>query len=116
MEQLSVFDWMPEACPDNLSIEDREILKGSGFAGGKLRICYFFAEPHTEKEKADFLRNEYGEGGWTIPEGHANHGASGIDIDIHKAPQRGVTAIHIGWPMVAKAIDRLIEQGKYKPG
>lgn len=36
---------------------------GGGFAGGKGRIYAFFQQPHTDKEKTAFLRQEYGTGG-----------------------------------------------------
>ena len=33
---------------------------GSGFSGGKGRIFDYFQQPHTSKEKVDFLKAEYG--------------------------------------------------------
>ncbi|MDE5859445.1 MAG: N-6 DNA methylase, partial [Oscillospiraceae bacterium] len=43
--------------------KDRLLTMGGNIAGGKYRIAKFFAEEHTAKEKADFLKNEYGIGG-----------------------------------------------------
>ncbi len=50
---------------------------GSGFAGGKGRIYEFFQQPHTQKEKADFLKDQYGTGGRS----HALSGATASDED-----------------------------------
>lgn len=43
--------------------KNRLVASGSNVVGGKKRIAKFFKEPHTAKEKADFLKNEYGIGG-----------------------------------------------------
>ena len=48
---------------------------GSGFSGGKGRIFDYFQQPHTSKEKVNFLKAEYGIGGHS----HALSGAIGSD-------------------------------------
>ena len=46
---------------------------GSGFRDGKKRIKDYFLENHTAKEKAEFLKDEYGIGGFGSPhEGKKN--------------------------------------------
>lgn len=50
---------------------------GSGFSGGKARIYEYWQKGHSAKEKADFLKNEYGTGGRS----HALSGASGSGED-----------------------------------
>lgn len=121
MEQLSVFDWMPEACPSKKpklttrQIEDREILRGSGFEGGKTRIYNYFIENHSIKERIDFLKHEYGNGGWSLVDGGwCNHDANGIDINFNE-PIEKTKDVHIGWLMVAKRIEELILIGRYQP-
>ena len=42
---------------------DAAMTRGSGFEGGKGRVFTFFQEPHTDKEKVDFLKHKYGIGG-----------------------------------------------------
>lgn len=42
-------------------------LHGSGFSGGKERILNFFSQNHKPKEEIDFLKKEYGTGGFGIP-------------------------------------------------
>ena len=63
---------------------DHALNHGSGVEGGKGRIYEYFTANHTSKEKADFLKDEYGTGGHT----HAVSGASGSYED-HSA--KGVT-------------------------
>ena len=42
---------------------NEELSGGSNFSGGKNRIYDYFLEPHSQKEKAEFLKKEYGTGG-----------------------------------------------------
>lgn len=121
--QMTIFDFInepetPSVAESNQSIirkiEEREILKGSGFENGKTRIYNFFKEDHTEKECAEFLKKEYGQGGWSIDEGWCDHNANGIDIKFNDLIGK-CSEVHIGWPMVAKRIKELINTGKYRP-
>lgn len=121
--QMTIFDFAdipetPSVAESSQSkineIEEREILKGSGFENGKTRIYNFFKDDHTEKECVDFLKNEYGIGGWSIEEGMCDHSANGIDIKFDKLIGK-CSEVHIGWPMVARRIKELIANGKYKP-
>ncbi len=94
---------------------DKALLHGSGFEGGKQRIVHFFADEHTSKEKADFLKNEYGIGGWTEyftgdRNGYVNHDSKGIDVANQGI---GKTAVHLTWSKVSKRIDELIANGEY---
>lgn len=98
---------------DNELIE-KVILRGSGFEGGKQRIVDFFSEEHNAKEKADFLKNEYGTGGGSVTftddlSGFENHDSKGITIDLYKTDKE----IHLSWAKVASGIDALIDNGKY---
>lgn len=95
------------------AILERELLRGSGFANGKKRIYEFFKTEQNEKKRQDFLKNEYGIGGWSIPEGILNHNANGIDIDLSRAPIGKIHALHSGWMMVERHINQLISEGKY---
>lgn len=44
---------------------DSVLRRGGNVAGGRNRIYEFFMEHHDEKEAADFLKHEYGDGGCT---------------------------------------------------
>ena len=86
---------------------------GSGFSGGKARIYEYWQKGHSAKEKADFLKNEYGTGGRS----HALSGASGSGED-HDAKgirytKSGCDKVQLSWTQVANRIDSLIKQERY---
>ena len=87
---------------------------GSGFAQGKERIAAYFEENHTPKERAEFLKKEYGIGGqsWTFLDG--SHGfleynARGIQLRSYPEGQEQ----RFSWSDAAKRIGVLIAAGKY---
>ena len=92
--------------------KDLLILSGSGVQGGKFRIENYFNQPHSSKEKADFLKNEYGTGGSGRTGYDTWHDAKGIVLN--KGGFGGSEAtVKIKWNEVADRIDRLISQKKY---
>ena len=87
--------------------------RGSGVSGGKGRIFAYFQNSHTDKEKVDFLRHEYGIGGHS----HALSGAGGSWEDhdgkgLHYK-KSGCPDVHFTWEKVAKRITDLIQKGRY---
>lgn len=92
--------------------KDLLILSGSGVQDGKFRIEEYFSQPHTAKEKADFLKNEYGIGG-SAREGYDTwHDAKGIRLN--KSGFGGSKAtVMLKWNEVADRIDKLLSQKKY---
>ena len=92
---------------------DAAMTNGSSFAGGKGRIFVFFQGNHTDKEKVDFLKREYGIGGRS----HALSGAtySGEDYDgkgLHYKKQ-DCPDVNFTWEKVSKRITGLIRKGRY---
>ena len=92
---------------------DAAMTNGSSFAGGKGRIFVFFQGNHTDKEKVDFLKREYGIGGRS----HALSGAtySGEDHDgkgLHYKKQ-DCPDVNFTWEKVSKRITGLIRKGRY---
>ena len=94
---------------------DDALSGGSLMAGGKGRIYRFFtAYPaHTPKEKADFLKGEYGIGG-------RSHAVSGSDRSGESHDSKGIRlekdecpTIQLSWAQVAKRIDALIAHDRY---
>ena len=94
---------------------DDALSKGSLMAGGKGRIYRFFtAYPaHTPKEKADFLKGEYGIGG-------RSHAVSGSDRSGESHDSKGIKLekdecppIQLSWAQVAKRIDAMIAHDRY---
>ena len=92
---------------------DHALDRGSGVEGGKGRTYEYFTADHTGKEKAAFLKDEYGTGGHT----HAVSGASGSYED-HSA--KGITLkkadcanVELSWTKVAARIDALIQKDRF---
>ena len=86
---------------------------GSSFAGGKGRIYAFFQQPHTDKEQAAFLREEYGTGGRS----HALSGATGSD-EWHdgkglRYQKKGCEDVRLTWDKTAKLVAGLIKKDRY---
>ena len=86
---------------------------GSSFAGGKGRIYAFFQQPHTDKEQAAFLREEYGIGGRS----HALSGATGSD-EWHdgkglRYQKKGCEDVRLTWDKTAKLVAGLIKKDRY---
>lgn len=106
----------------NQQIIDCELAKGSGFQDGKQRIVDFFVGDATAKEKAEFLKNEYGIGGGTllfynhdetlVPQfesiGLSEHDSKGIRLKINDGRE-----IKLSWAKVVKGIEKLIQNGNY---
>lgn len=92
---------------------DAAMTRGSGFESGKGRIFTFFQKPHTDKEKVDFLKSEYGTGGHS----HALSGAGGSWEDHDGKGLRykkdGCPDVHFTWEKAAKRITDLIQKGRY---
>ena len=91
------------------------LANGSGFQDGKYRIYEQFRRSLSQKENADFLKNEYGIGGGTHAGGvsgyHYDHNAKGICIS--KGYADNATKINLNWLEVAKRIQLLINNDRY---
>lgn len=88
------------------------ILSGSGFAGGKTRIYSFFRENADKKERADFLKKEYGIGGESHNGFRVNYDSKGIHISIGNimSPDDKRT---LSWNKAEEITDKLILSGEY---
>ena len=89
------------------------LMHGSGFAEGKSRIYAYFTDTHTEKEKADFLKKEYGVGGRT-------HAVSRASSSYEGSEPKGITLkkaycadVEMSWNRVAARVSNLIRQDRY---
>lgn len=95
----------------------KEIMRGSGFEGGKFRIEAFFQENHpSTQEFADFLKNEYGTGGHTS-DGNifsVDHDSKGIHFTL-RSVDNGISkeTFDFSWTEVAKLTADLIQHDKY---
>ena len=91
---------------------DKLFTRGSGFDRGKIRIYLYFKEHTNTKERIDFLKNEYGTGGYGGGIFNESHCAKGITFsrsDIF-SPFAKVT---LSWNKAEKRIDSLIKSGRY---
>ncbi len=87
--------------------------KGSRFSDGKRRIWNYWQESHSSKEKADFLKNEYGTGGHS----HALSGTSGsseyYDSTGLRYKKNGCEEIKMSWIQAASRLDNLVHNDRY---
>ena len=90
------------------------LASGSGFENGKARIAAYYAENHTQKERIEFLKKEYGTGGcsWTFQDGSngfLDYDASGVKLRSYPKGQEQ----RLKWSEVEKRIHVLIATGQY---
>lgn len=90
---------------------DATLNRGSNIEGGKGRIYTYLTGSHNSKEKADFLKNEYGTGGSS----HAVSGQGWIDssgkgIRIQK-PE--CADVELNWNKVLARFENIIRNGRY---
>ena len=92
---------------------DANLAGGSLVSGSKGRIFAFFQQPYSDRERVDFLKQEYGTGGRS----HALSNADGSD-ESHSGKgmryqKRDCPEVRLTWQKVAGRIAGLIRQGLY---
>ena len=94
---------------------DDSLSRGSLMAGGKERIYRFFtAYPaHTPKEKADFLKGEYGIGGRSHAVSGSDRSGESHDGKGIKLEKEGCPPVQLSWVQVAKRIDAMLARDRY---
>ena len=90
---------------------DATLNRGSNIEGGKGRIYTYLTGAHNAKEKADFLKNEYGTGGSS----HAVSGQGWIDssgkgIRLQK-PE--CADVELNWHKTLARFENIIRNGRY---
>ena len=90
---------------------DYVLTRGSGVSQGKMRIYEQFQRQETTDKNVNFLKNEYGIGGYSdpIPESGywEQHDGKGIEL------RKGDSKILLPWNKVAKRIGELIAADRY---
>lgn len=86
---------------------------GSGISQGKERIYNYFIKDHSLKEKADFLKNEYGIGGSSPGISGARNSSQWHDAKGIRLEKMYCSDINLNWNETANRITDLIAQGKY---
>ena len=113
-EYVSDMAEVPEEHPFITEDEINELISGgSSFESGKSRIFDFFQQPHTPKEKTDFLKKEYGTGGRNCALSHnffshEEHSPKGLHLDKPRC-----SPVELNWRKVSKYIDDLVSSGRY---
>ena len=92
---------------------DANLAGGGLMSGSKGRIFAFFQQPYSDRERVDFLKQEYGTGGRS----HALSNADGSD-ESHSGKgmryqKRDCPEVRLTWQKVAGRIAGLIRQGLY---
>ena len=90
------------------------LASGSGFENGKTRIAAYYAENHSQKERIEFLKKEYGTGGrsWTFQDGSngfLDYDTRGVKLREYAGNREQI----LKWPEVEKRIHVLIATGQY---
>ena len=91
---------------------DKLFMRGSSFDRGKIRIYLYFQEHSDKKARIDFLKSEYGTGGFgygVFNEWHDGKGISFSRSDIASP----LAKVKISWSNAEKRIDKLIKEGRY---
>ena len=83
-----------------------------GIERGKKRISEFYAENHTQKERIEFLKNEYGWGGRAYGGYSENHDGKGIAFE-RSIDRKVYDRITLSWSQVDHQISTLIRQNRY---
>ena len=89
--------------------------RGGAYSEGKFRFISFFLGDHSEKEKIDFVKDQYGHGGgtWEQTDGWQN-ATPGKGLTITRGGiSRSDAEINLKWPAVIKRIEQLIQNGQY---
>lgn len=97
---------------------DHILRRGSSFQDGKFRIYEHYQQPHSPKDRATFLKKEYGIGGGshTFLNGHCGdtwHDSKGLSISWKSGFSLTNPDLRLPWIKVAKRIGELIAAGQY---
>ncbi len=120
-EQIETIEKAVEEKTTAFSISQKNIddvlTKGTGFQDGKYRLVDFFGKNPSANQAIDFLKKEYGIGGWATPGrgdfiNSSNHDAKGIEL-IKGSILEPDAKIHLSWNKVANRIRELIKLDRY---
>ena len=95
---------------------DAVLVKGSSYADGKYRIYHQFQKQEDKKKNIDFLKREYGTGGFFVgfsdgTEGYVWYSGKGISID-----RGGISTEHdlvLSWSKAEKRLRELVKDNRY---
>ena len=116
--QLTLFDLMGDTSNQEEKEKEEfikhELKRGSGVERGKMRICHEYAKNPTIGEYAEFLKREYGTGGYGCGEYDGWHDAKGIRLKYRDVEKwKTLIEVHLKWNEVACYIADLIDDDEY---
>ena len=93
---------------------DIALQNGSGFEKGKMRIYEAMLRLDSQKEKADFLKHEYGIGGRSsaVPGFRINQNYDSKGFEFYSSYSDDIR-VNLSWSEVSKRIDKLISEDRY---
>lgn len=106
VENTSVLSFTQEMIDDELQI-------GSHTVDGKFRIFEYLSQNHSSKENADFLKKEYGEGGWSPNHFDLSEWHNAKGILLTKGHEDNAPSLLLSWYDVEKRIRQLISDDRY---
>ena len=114
IEYTSSFSEMPEHIAFITDDEiDAALAGGSSVEGGKGRIYSYFTENHSTKDKAEFLKNEYGIGGHSHAVSGSDHSGEDHSAKGMKLQKANCADVELNWTRVADRITTLIQKDRY---
>lgn len=117
-EQIGFFDSNFQQTEQQSEVDkfvNAVLMKGTGTEAGKFRVNDFFLENHTEKEKIDFLKEEFGwYGRYTSNESLESQPSKGLAFTrTDKENPENNLNIHLSWQEVAEHLDSMISAKTY---
>ncbi|MBR3325264.1 MAG: DEAD/DEAH box helicase family protein [Clostridia bacterium] len=86
---------------------DSIIKEGGNVEHSKFRIYEHLVNPYNNERASEFLKNEYGQGGYSIENGWVDFNTKGLKI------KKGDNEIILNWNKVAERVQKFIEDGTY---
>lgn len=117
-EQIGFFDSNFQQTEQQSEVDkfvNAVLMKGTGTEDGKFRVNDFLLENHTEKEKIDFLKEEFGWcGRYTANESLESQPSKGLTFTrTDKENPENNLNIHLSWQEVAEHLDSMISAETY---
>ncbi|MCD8012011.1 MAG: N-6 DNA methylase [Lachnospiraceae bacterium] len=97
---------------------DHFFMGGGAYSDGRLTTYSYYIQPHTEKEKMNFLKERYGTGGSSPAlcgayNSHANYDAKGVLLSRGNYGDHDAPEILLKWNKASERVERLILTGRY---
>ena len=96
---------------------DAFLSRGGTYSDGRLTTYAFFIQDKSEKEKTDFVKEQYGTGGQShalsgADHSHAEYNGKGLKLERGDYGKPDVSIL-LKWPAVAKRVQYLIDHDSY---